>query len=66
MNEMFEDLPGWIFDVKGQSGGVYAVAGRNSVGWSVAATGIDPETVLQQCKSYALDLEKRERNRPVR
>ncbi|HYD08336.1 MAG TPA: hypothetical protein VEC60_21570 [Reyranella sp.] len=66
MSEAFEDLSDWIFEVTEQSAGVYAVTGRNSAGWSVAATGIDPEAVLQQCKGYAIDLETRERNRSMR
>jgi hypothetical protein len=59
MKKTFADLPGWSFDVREVSAGVYEVVGTDARGLRVEAKGTDPDRLISQCKQDALDLERR-------
>ena len=52
----FPDLPGWTFNVEEVSFGVYRVFGRDEAGRSIAKSGTDPDTLLEECRIEARDL----------
>jgi len=52
----FKELPDWLFEVEEVSIGVYRISGRDRAGRSVEATGIDPDNLLERCKSDALQV----------
>jgi len=52
----FPDLPGWTFDVDEVSAGVYRAVGVDESGRSVQATGTDPDRLLDECRSAAIDV----------
>ena len=56
MKEHFVELPEWEFEVEEVSAGFYEVTGRDKVGHQVAAEGIDPTALLEQCRKYALHI----------
>jgi hypothetical protein len=56
-----DTLPGWSFQTAEISAGAYRVEGRHIDGRSVSRTGIDPCTLLKECKAEASSLpEKRD------
>jgi hypothetical protein len=56
MSLTFEDIPGWIFNADEVSAGVFEVTGRDSLGRTFGAIGIDPEDLLAKAKQYAISL----------
>jgi len=56
MPKDFKELPGWSFDTKEVSAGVYKVSGNDRAGRNVEATGIDPEALLENCKQAAIQV----------
>ena len=52
----FEDLPGWTFEIKEVSAGVFLVKGSDKYGRSIEVTGIDPDAMLEECRRYAAKL----------
>jgi hypothetical protein len=52
-NDPILDPPGWTFHVEEVSAGVYLVRGVDTSGRKVEATGLDPETLLADCKQHA-------------
>jgi hypothetical protein len=49
----FTELPGWKFEIDEISAGVYKVRGKNKSGRNVEATGVDPDTLIDECKKSA-------------
>lgn len=54
MTIRFEELPGWDFDVREVSAGVYRVTGQDQAGRRVVTEGLDPEASLEDCRASAL------------
>jgi hypothetical protein len=66
MKQAFDDLPDWSFEIEEQSAGVYVATGKDKAGRSVVVTGVDPEHLLQQCKTDAIKLAMVARIQPTR
>jgi hypothetical protein len=49
----FDDLPGWTFEVREVSAGVYVGSGRSASGANVQIQGEDPEQLLARCREFA-------------
>ena len=49
----YDDLPGWEFTVAEASPGIYLVTARRDGGIHGDATGTDPDTTLEELKSWA-------------
>ena len=47
------ELTGWHFFVDEVSAGIYKVWGKDSLGHNIEVIGIDPDLLLEKCKSYA-------------
>ncbi len=56
MKRRFLDLPTWEFEIDEVSAGVYEVIGSDLSGHRVSAKGIDPESLMEQCRREALSL----------
>jgi hypothetical protein len=56
MSKTYPDLPEWHFEVEEVSAGVFEVTGRDRVGHRVSAKGVDPDTLLEQCRRDALKM----------
>ncbi|PWU18912.1 MAG: hypothetical protein C5B50_07800 [Verrucomicrobia bacterium] len=56
MPHTFPELPGWSFDAKEVSAGVYRVFGRDLPGRNVEATGLDPDALIEKCRRAALEI----------
>lgn len=52
----FTDLPGWIFEIAEVSAGLFKVTGTDVHGRRVEASGIDDESVLNDCKKFAVSV----------
>jgi len=50
----FPELPGWSFNADEVSIGVYRAFGQDLAGHRVETTGLDPITLIDQCKHAAL------------
>lgn len=56
-------LPGWVFDVRELSNGVWGAEGRHADGRTVSRKGgLDPDAVLRECMNDAQNLPSK---RPV-
>jgi hypothetical protein len=58
MKRMFQDFPGWSFDIDEISAGVYHVIAIDEQGHQIFKTGIDPDTLIAECKSEASDIRR--------
>jgi hypothetical protein len=47
------ELPGWNFDLKEVSAGVFQVTATDTNGRRVQHTGTDPDAVLAECRATA-------------
>jgi len=56
MPRTFPELPDWSFDVDEVSAGVYRAFGHDRLGQNVEATGIDPDTLIEKCRSAAIEM----------
>ena len=56
MKKEFLDLPTWEFKIEEVSAGVYEVSGSDRSGHHVSAKGIDPESLMEQCRREAVSL----------
>lgn len=56
MNDKFEDLRQWSFDVDEVSAGVYRASGADKDGRSVQFTGTNPDELLERCRQAAREL----------
>lgn len=56
MNIREETITGWSFHIEEVSAGVYLAIGTNRAGRTVAKKGIDPDTLIEECKQAALDM----------
>ena len=63
MKRTIAELPKWEFDVEEVSAGVYEVVGKSSDGPCVSAKGTDPELVLDELRTAALQIEREMRSR---
>jgi hypothetical protein len=52
----FSELPGWIFELEELSASVFRARGTDRSGRRVESIGIDPEAVVDYCRSAALEL----------
>lgn len=48
------ELPDWSFEAEEISASVYRAFGRDRTGRTVEAIGLDPDTLIEQCKQEAL------------
>ena len=53
----FSDLPGWSFHVDEVSAGVYEVVARDRDGNLVSEKGVNPESVIEECRARAKEIE---------
>ena len=49
----FDDIPGWQFEVKEMSPGVYEVTGKDTSGRNIQVKGENVDKLLDECKTYA-------------
>lgn len=56
MKKSYRDMPQWTFDIDEVSAGVYEVIGSDSAGHCVSAKGIDVESLLEKCRSDAVEI----------
>ncbi len=56
MQKVFEDLPGWIFELEEQSAGVYALRANDIRGRSISAIDTCIESLVERCKAEARTL----------
>jgi hypothetical protein len=54
MGRTFAELPGWSFEVREKSAGVYESVGTDAQGHRVQNTGTDTEAVLDECRDMAV------------
>jgi len=54
----FDELPGWTFRTSAVSIVSYGAIGRSARGDVVAEKGVDPEAVLELCKSKAAEIHR--------
>ncbi|MEO8379027.1 MAG: hypothetical protein ABI779_05140 [Acidobacteriota bacterium] len=50
---MFEELPGWSFDEREVSAGVYVVFAQHVDGRRIEMTGTDPDALIEKLKTAA-------------
>ena len=53
MKRVFQDLPGWLFDIDEVSNGVYRVTAVDESRRQVSRIGTEPELLIEQCRSEA-------------
>ena len=53
---VFPQTRGWIFDVTEVYAGVHEVICHDRAGWVIAATGLDPDALIEGCKAGAIDM----------
>ena len=63
MSIRFEELQGWVFEVREVSAGVYRATGSNRLGHRTIAEGLDPEVCLEECRSAALTIDENRHGR---
>lgn len=56
MKKVYDDYPGWIFEVREVSAAVYEVVASDLNGRRVARKGTDPHALLDECKQEAAAL----------
>ncbi len=56
MNESFDDLPGWLFEVDEVSANVYEVTGTDRAGHRVQMKGTDPDALLDDARKAAFKI----------
>lgn len=59
MKKMFQDLPGWTFEMEEVSANVYEVTGKDSVGHTVQMKGTDLDALLNDAKTAASTIRER-------
>jgi hypothetical protein len=47
------DIPGWTYEVREKSAGVYELNGRDTAGHSIVCSGVDPDLLVKECREYA-------------
>jgi hypothetical protein len=52
----FDNLPGWNFEVREISAGVFKATASDRLGRNIEQTGINPDVLLDECKKYAQDI----------
>lgn len=52
----FEELPGWSFDEREVSAGVYIVCAQDVHGRRIEKTGTDPDALLEELKTAAAEM----------
>jgi hypothetical protein len=52
----YEELPGWRFNVEEISVGVYRVTGTDEFGHRTSSEGLDPDVLLDECRSAAISI----------
>lgn len=50
-------IPGWAFEVDEVSAGVYLVIGTDREGRRVEKKGLDPDTLVEECKRAAREMD---------
>lgn len=53
----FAELPGWTFEVREVSAGVYRLTARDRDGRLIEASGEDPDALLAEAKATATRLD---------
>jgi len=56
MQKVFEDLPGWTFELEEQSAGVYSLRAKDTQGCSISAIDNCIESLIERCKAEARTL----------
>lgn len=56
MSVEFQELPGWKFEVEEVSAGVYRVTGMDRFGHRTVSEGLDPDVILDECRSAAISM----------
>jgi hypothetical protein len=51
MKRTFPELPGWSFEVRERSAGVYEVVGVDASGRRVETVGTDDTALLKECRA---------------
>ena len=66
MKRTFLDLPGWSFDIDEVSAGVYQVIATDEEGRRITKIGIEPEMLIAECRSEAVNIHRNSSpNRPT-
>jgi hypothetical protein len=63
MKEAFPDLPGWSFEGREVSAGVYEMTGTDAFGHRVQIKGADYDALLSECRAAAAKMSARLRGR---
>ena len=53
MKRTFQDLPGWTFEIREVSAGVFVVTGRDAPGRNIERIGSDVDAMLESCRLWA-------------
>lgn len=64
MKKTFPELPLWEFEIDEVSAGFYEVIGTSSLGHHVSSKGIDPDSLVEQCRLAALNFSARPSKKP--
>jgi hypothetical protein len=59
---VFEELPGWFFELDEVSAGVCKVLGIDEIGRSIELTGTSPDLLLDEAKKLASKMSKKSPN----
>ena len=57
LRRTFPELPRWTFEIDEVSAGVFHVRGVDQAGRSVEASGTDPDTLLDECRESAAQIQ---------
>lgn len=63
MLKSFEDLPGWTFEIRETSFGVYRVDARHTQGWTNSQSGTDPDQLLDACRNAIIEATRKAEGR---
>lgn len=56
MKKTYDDLPGWEFDIREVSVGVYLVHATDRLGRTVQGTDFDPDKLLERARAKAAEI----------
>jgi pimeloyl-ACP methyl ester carboxylesterase len=56
MRKRFDGLPEWEFEIDEVSAGVYRVVAHDLLGHKVSFTGVDPDALVEECRSAIAQL----------
>jgi hypothetical protein len=53
------EIPSWTFRVDEVSSNVYKITGRDSLGRGIELVGFDPDDLIKECRSIAVEMDKK-------